>query len=65
MKVPDAFKILCRQEADKLIDHDKATQEALKRNGKKRYLFLLMKLMLWADIAAPDSAVVTMSGNRR
>ena len=31
MKAPEAFKVLCRQEADKLIDHDIATQEALER----------------------------------
>ncbi len=40
MKVPDAFKILCRQEADKLIDHDKATQEALKRTEKSGIIFI-------------------------
>ncbi len=40
MKVPDAFKVLCRQEADKLIDHDKATQEALERTEKSGIIFI-------------------------
>ena len=40
MKTPEAFKVLCRQEADKLIDHDKATQEALERTEKSGIIFI-------------------------
>ena len=40
MKAPEAFKVLCRQEADKLIDHDKATQEALERTEKSGIIFI-------------------------
>ena len=40
MKVPDAFKVLCRQEAEKLIDHDKATQEALERTEQSGIIFI-------------------------
>jgi ATP-dependent HslUV protease ATP-binding subunit HslU len=40
MKAPEAFKVLCRQEADKLIDHDKATQEALERTEKSGIVFI-------------------------
>ena len=40
MKTPEAFKVLCRQEADKLIDHDKATQEALERTEKNGIIFI-------------------------
>jgi ATP-dependent HslUV protease ATP-binding subunit HslU len=40
MKTPEAFKVLCRQEADKLIDHDKATQEALERTAKSGIIFI-------------------------
>lgn len=40
MKVPDAFKVLCRQEAEKLIDHDKATQTALERTEKSGIIFI-------------------------
>ena len=40
MKAPEAYKVLCRQEADKLIDHDKATQEALERTEKSGIIFI-------------------------
>ncbi len=40
MKTPEAFKVLCRQEADKLIDHDKVTQEALERTEKSGIIFI-------------------------
>ena len=40
MKAPEAFKVLCRQEAEKLIDHDKATQEALERTEKSGIIFI-------------------------
>ena len=40
MKAPEAFKLLCRQEADKLIDHDKATEEALERTEKSGIIFI-------------------------
>ena len=40
MKAPEAFKLLCRQEAEKLIDHDKATEEALERTEKSGIIFI-------------------------
>jgi len=40
MKTHEAFKVLCRQEADKLIDHDKVTQEALERTEKSGIIFI-------------------------
>ena len=40
MKAPEAFKVLCRQESEKLIDHDKATQEALERTEKSGIIFI-------------------------
>jgi len=40
VKVPDAYKILCREEAEKLIDEDKVTQEALDRVEQNGIIFI-------------------------
>ena len=40
MKVPEAFKVLCRQEAEKLIDPDKAIQEAVERTEQSGIIFI-------------------------
>ncbi|NIQ03800.1 MAG: ATP-dependent protease ATPase subunit HslU, partial [Nitrospinaceae bacterium] len=40
MKVPEAFKVLCREEVEKLIDHDKMIQEALERVEQSGIIFI-------------------------
>jgi ATP-dependent HslUV protease ATP-binding subunit HslU len=40
VKVPDAYKILCREEAEKLIDEDKVIQEALDRVEQNGIIFI-------------------------
>lgn len=40
MKVPEAFKLLCHQEAEKLIDPEVITQEALTRAEKSGIIFI-------------------------
>ena len=40
MKVPDAFKALVREEAEKLIDEDKVVQEALERAEQNGIIFI-------------------------
>ncbi|MEE9257943.1 MAG: ATP-dependent protease ATPase subunit HslU [Nitrospinaceae bacterium] len=40
LKVPEAFKVLCHEEAEKLIDHDKMIQEALERAEKSGIIFI-------------------------
>ena len=40
VKVPDAFKSLCKDEAEKLIDEEKVTQEALDRVEQNGIIFI-------------------------
>lgn len=40
MKVPEAFKILCQEEADKLLDQDSIMQETLKRVEQNGIIFI-------------------------
>ncbi len=40
MKVPDAFRVLCRQEAEKLVDQEKVSQEALERAQQNGIIFI-------------------------
>jgi ATP-dependent HslUV protease ATP-binding subunit HslU len=40
LKVPDAFKILAREEAEKLIDQDKVVQEALEQAEQNGIIFI-------------------------
>ena len=42
LQVPEAFKVLCQEEAEKLLDEDTVIQEALKRSSKME-LSLLTK----------------------
>ncbi len=40
MKVPDAFRVLCREEAEKLVDQEKVNQEALQRAQQNGIIFI-------------------------
>ena len=40
LKVPDAFKILCQEEAEKLIDQDQIMEETLKRVEQNGIIFI-------------------------
>ncbi len=40
LKVPDAFKVLCKEEAEKLLDQDKVMQETLKRVEQNGIIFI-------------------------
>ncbi|MBI2177736.1 MAG: HslU--HslV peptidase ATPase subunit [Candidatus Tectomicrobia bacterium] len=40
MRVPEAFKLLCQEEADKLIDSDKVNSEAIHRTEQSGIVFL-------------------------
>ncbi len=40
LKVPDAFKALCREEAEKLLDQDKVMKETLKRVEQNGIVFI-------------------------
>jgi len=40
LKVPDAFKVLCQEEAEKLLDDDKVMQETLKRVEQNGIIFI-------------------------
>ena len=40
LKVPDAFKVLCQEEAEKLLDQDTVMQETLKRVEQNGIIFI-------------------------
>ncbi|MBT3921703.1 MAG: ATP-dependent protease ATPase subunit HslU [Nitrospina sp.] len=40
LKVPDAFKVLCQEEAEKLLDQDSIIQETLKRVEQNGIIFI-------------------------
>ena len=40
MKVPEAFRILCREEAEKLVDQEKVNEEALERAQQNGIIFI-------------------------
>lgn len=40
MKVPDAFKVLCQEEADRLIDQDRVKQNAIERAEQSGIIFI-------------------------
>jgi ATP-dependent HslUV protease ATP-binding subunit HslU len=40
LKVPDAFKVLCQEEADKLLDQDRIMEETLKRVEQNGIIFI-------------------------
>ncbi len=40
MKVPEAFRVLCREEAEKLVDQEKVNQEALERAQQNGIIFI-------------------------
>ena len=40
LKVPDAFKALCREEAEKLLDQEKVTKETIKRVEQNGIIFI-------------------------
>lgn len=40
MKVPDAFKVLCREEAERLVDEEKAIEETLNRVQQSGIIFI-------------------------
>ena len=40
LKVPDAFRILCREEAEKLVDPEKVNEEALERAQQNGIIFI-------------------------
>ena len=56
MKVPDAMKVLTQEEAEKLIDQDKVTQEALERTQQSGIVFIdeIDKITGRQGMAGPD-----------
>ncbi|MFQ5482307.1 MAG: ATP-dependent protease ATPase subunit HslU, partial [Nitrospinaceae bacterium] len=56
LKVPEAFKLLCREEAEKLVDQDKVVQEALDRAQQNGIIFIdeVDKITGRSNLQGPD-----------
>ena len=65
MKIPDAFKVLAREEAEKLIDPEKLAEEAVERAQQNGIIFIDEIDKIIANQGAQGSADVSREGVQR